>query len=79
MGGNIQTTESVGLPQRRTGGKFGQSVTPPPVEPQKKPEPDREQVGMTAQRKKTEQTKKQQKASLTGTSLDDGGKTVLGG
>ena len=34
---------------------------------------------MIAERKKTEKTKKQQKASLTGTSLDDGGKTVLGG
>ena len=53
------------------------NLLPPPVQT-KTPEPDREQVGMTAQRK-TEQTKKQQKASLTGTSLDDGGKTVLGG
>ena len=44
---------------QRAGGKFAQSITPPPVQT-KTPEPDREQVGMTAQRK-TEQTKKQQK------------------
>jgi hypothetical protein len=63
---------------QRVGGKFAQSITPPPVQT-KTPEPNREQVGMIAERKKTEKTKKQQKASLTGTSLDDGGKTVLGG
>ena len=63
---------------QRVGGKFAQSITPPPVQT-KTPEPDREQVGMTAQRKKTEEIKKQQKASLTGTSIEDAGKTVLGG
>ena len=77
MGGMPQAQRKKGAQQ--VGGKFGQSITPPPVEQQKKPEPDREQVGMTAQRKKTEEIKKQQKASLTGTSMDDVGKTVLGG
>ncbi len=63
---------------QKVGGKFAQSITPPPVE-QKKPKPDREQVGMTAQRQKqTNQKKQQQKASLTGT-IEDAGKTVLGG
>ena len=76
MGGMPQAQREKGSQQ--VGGKFAQSITPPPVQT-KTPEPDKEQVGMTAQRKKTEQTKKQQKASLTGTSLDDGGKTVLGG
>ncbi len=76
MGGMPQAQRERG--KQQAGGKFAQSITPPPVQT-KTPEPDREQVGMTAQRKKTEQTKKQQKASLTGTSLDDGGKTVLGG
>tara|TARA_R100000742_G_C4273642_1_gene93268 strand:- start:1088 stop:1315 length:228 start_codon:yes stop_codon:yes gene_type:complete len=75
MGG----TRNQNLNEKAAGNKFGNTYTPPPVESQKKPEPDREQVGMTTQRKKTEQTKKQQKASLTGTSMDDAGKTVLGG
>ena len=77
MGGNANAKQK-GMESLASGGKFGKTKTPPTVQ-EKKPEPDREQVGMTAQRKKTEQTKKQQKASLTGTSLEDGGKTVLGG
>ena len=72
--GNINKTTGRFAPST---GKGPKTKTPPPVET-KAPEPDREQVGMTTQRK-TNQTKKQQKASLTGTSLDDGGKTVLGG
>ena len=76
MGGMPQAQRKKGAQQ--VGGKFGQSITPPPVQT-KTPEPDREQVGMTAQRKKTEEIKKQQKASLTGTSIEDAGKTVLGG
>ena len=79
MGGMSGEQREKGAQQ--VGGKFAQSITPPPVEKveQKKPAPDREQIGMTTQRKKTEQTKKQQKASLTGTSIEDAGKTVLGG
>lgn len=77
MGGSAATRQK-GMDSMASGGKFGRVQTPPPVQT-KTPEPDREQVGMTTQRKQTEQTKKQQKASLTGTSLDDGGKTVLGG
>ena len=76
MGGMPQAQRKKGA--QRVGGKFAQSITPPPVQT-KTPEPDREQVGMTAQRKKTEEIKKQQKASLTGTSIEDAGKTVLGG
>ena len=76
MGGMPQAQREKGAQQ--VGGKFAQSITPPPVEQQKKPEPDREQIGMTTQRKKTEETRKQQKASLTGTSTEDAGKTVLG-
>ena len=77
MGSVPQGQREQGMNSAVSRGKFGQPQTPPPVQT-KTPEPDREQVGMTAQ-KKTEKTKKQQKASLTGTSLDDGGKTVLGG
>lgn len=74
--GNINKTSGRFAP---SAGKGPQTIEPPPVEQEKKTTPDREQVGMTAQRKKTEQTKKQQKASLTGTSIEDAGKTVLGG
>jgi hypothetical protein len=78
MGGMPQAQREKGAQQ--VGSKFAQSITPPPVEQQTKPKPDREQIGMTTQRKKTEETRKQQqKASLTGTSLEDAGKTVLGG
>ena len=77
MGGMPQGQREKGMSSAVSRGKFGQPQTPPPVQT-KTPEPNTEQVGMTAQ-KKTEETKKQQKASLTGTSLDDGGKTVLGG
>ena len=65
---------------QKIGGKFPQTKTPPPVAEKKKLQPDRKQVGMTTQRKKEiTQTKRQQKASLTGTAYDDAGKTVLGG